>query len=667
MADSSPRSLAGGLKHHVPGLDGIRAIAVIAVLLFHAGVPWVRGGLLGVDVFFVLSGFLVTTILIDEWWRSGTIKFLAFYERRARRLLPGLMVLMVMVVAFIAFIAQPNLVASIRGDALATVSYVANWRFIFSGQDYFVHYGPPSPLLHTWSLAVEEQFYVVWPAAALLALRRGGRRSLALLSIGVLLLSCLVTLWLAHHGASSSRTYYGTDVRAQQVMVGALLAAWLPWIRSWRRSQSMSGRTSASSVLAAGGVLGSLIVIVGFHSIDGSGPFLPNGGYLLIAVATAAIILAVVDLPRSPLGQLLGTDTLGYLGRISYGLYLYHFPVYLLIDGQRTGLSGTALLFVRLGLTLGVSALSYSLIEMPIRRRTMLADRSFMISMGVTGLVVVALLLAVTAIQEPSTASAGTPTVVKPITQGTVTPGTATGPPVKVMVLGDSIALTLGQGLSQGTEPWGVEVLNRGWLGCDLDPNGTVRIQGPPGPAAQGCRNWRAKFKAQIDQVNPDVVALEVGRWEVVDRLINGQWVHIGDPTWDRMFSHQLSQAIDVLAARGAKVAVLTLPYIKGNSEAPDGTPWPANDPERTDTYNAVLKKVVDESGGKAVLIDLNRMINPQGVYTSTVNGVAVRDSDNEHFSPEGGMYLQPLLLPRLRELGVAHRDATGATDTGGR
>ena len=167
---------------HIRGLDGIRAVAVLGVLGFHGGVAGFGGGLLGVDIFFVLSGFLITSLLVGEWSRTGTLSFRRFYERRARRLLPGLFILLLLVAAYAQWFAETDTLSTLRGDALATILYVANWRFIFSGQSYFVHFGPPSPLLHTWSLAVEEQFYLVWPAVALFVLRRGGRRALAVVA-----------------------------------------------------------------------------------------------------------------------------------------------------------------------------------------------------------------------------------------------------------------------------------------------------------------------------------------------------------------------------------------------------------------------------------------------------------------------------------------------------
>ena len=169
----------------VPGLDGIRGVAVLAVMAFHAGLGAVSGGLLGVDMFFVLSGFLVTSLLLAEHARTGTIKLLAFWGRRARRLLPALLVLLIGVGAYARWVGGGVPPAQLRADALFTLIYSANWHFIASGQNYFVKFGALSPLLHTWSLAVEEQFYLVWPLIALVVLRSFGRRALGFVAAGI--------------------------------------------------------------------------------------------------------------------------------------------------------------------------------------------------------------------------------------------------------------------------------------------------------------------------------------------------------------------------------------------------------------------------------------------------------------------------------------------------
>jgi peptidoglycan/LPS O-acetylase OafA/YrhL len=635
---------------HIAGLDGIRAIAVIGVLGFHAGLSGFAGGLLGVDIFFVLSGFLITTLLVAEWSATGTVSFRRFYERRARRLLPGLFLLLLLVAVYARWFAEPDTLSTLRGDALATLAYVANWRFIFSGQSYFVHYGPPSPLLHTWSLAVEEQFYLVWPAVALFALRRRGRRALAAAAATIMVLSAILTACLYNAGVSTSRLYYGTDTRAQEVMVGALLAVAAPAI-----ARRVRARARPWGVVVLGGI-GALSLLWALHTVSGQGSFLYKGGFLLVAAATAAVILVVVVVPDTPMARALSWGALGYVGRISYGLYLYHYPLFLMIDNERTGLSGAALLAARLGATFAVAVLSYHLVEMPIRQRRALRGRHLTAALPLgVAVVVTALVLATTAPAAAPLRPTKPGLFTLPASRPADLPG---GQDVKVLLLGDSMALTLGLGLRTDAGRWGVSLDNQGKVGCDLDPSSTVNIEGSITQAAQGCAGWPQAWRRLVDRLNPDVVAVGLGRWEVSDRIIDGKWTQIGQPAWDRLYAAELAQAIRILSSKGAHVVIFTLPYITQTTEAPNGEPWDINQPVRTDDYNALVRQVVAKSGGRASIVDLNRLLDPSGTYTSYLDGVRVRNPDDEHVSVLGGMFLRPLILPTLVRLGLAHAAA---------
>jgi len=637
---------------HIGGLDGIRAIAVIGVLGFHAGVRGFGGGLLGVDIFFVLSGFLITSLLLDEWSETGTVSFRRFYERRARRLLPGLFLLLLLVAAYAQWFAETDTLSTLRGDALSTILYVANWRFIFSGQSYFVHFGPPSPLLHTWSLAVEEQFYLVWPAVALFVLRRRGRRGLAVAASIFMVASAVLTAVLLHHGVSVSRLYYGTDTRTQELMAGAVLAVAAPFI-------ARNGRSWRWPVTVLGG-LGAVILLWALHSVSGQGNFLYEGGFLLVAVASTAVVLLVVVEPRAMMARFLGWGVLGYIGRISYGLYLYHYPIFLMIDSEHSGLSGAALLVVRLAATLAAAVVSYHAIEMPIRRRKVLKGWHLVAALPVSvAIVVTAIVLATLPAPAPAAPSAAAA-----VRQGlfavprTRPAGLVDGKDVRTVLLGDSLALTLGEGLRMEADRWGVSLDNRGKIGCDLDPDSTVNIEGSITKAAQGCADWPQTWRRLIDRSNPDVVEVLLGRWEVSDRIVDGKWTEIGQPAWDDLYAAELSEAIGILSSRGAHVVIFTLPYITQTTEAPNGTPWDINQPVRTNEYNALVRRVVARFPGRASVIDLNRLLDPAGKYTSYLDGVRVRNPDDEHISVLGGMLLRPLILPTLVRLGLAHESS---------
>jgi peptidoglycan/LPS O-acetylase OafA/YrhL len=651
--------------HRVPALDGIRAVAVIAVLFFHAGVGWFGGGMLGVDMFFALSGFLITSLLVAEHRRSGTVRLGHFYERRARRLLPALFLMLLLVAAYCAWFAEPDLLTSIRGDALSTLGYFSNWHFVLSDQSYFVHTGAPSPLLHTWSLAIEEQFYLVWPLVSLLVLRRRGPRALALVAALGVVASIALTWSLVAVGESTTRLYYGSDTRAQAVMVGAFLGALGP-VSGWVRGRSgWPDRPTGRWTIAALGLLGAAGCVWAIHTVAGDNALLYHGGFALMAAATGAVIVAVAAQPRSVLARVLSWSPLGYVGRISYGLYLYHWPIFLMLDNGHTGLLGWRLLVVRLAATLVVSVASYHLVEQPVRQRRFLRTWHAAVAVPVGAVAVVVALVAAT-VAPAALAATGTATGT-----GTGTPlsipsrattvgiehahGLAPGQTVHTLVFGDSLALTLAIGLSDHSQAWGVNVDNAAILGCDLDPDSTVNIQGTIGKAAQGCADWRHTWAAAIQRSNPDVVAIELGRWEVSDRLVNGKWTRIGAKPWDDLLGHLLDEAITVASRRGAKVVLFTLPYIQQTTEQPNGQPWDINQPVRTDQYNAVLRQAVARHPGVASIIDLNRLLDPGGHYTSYVDGVRVRNGDNEHPSIAGGELLRPVILPQLLALGLPH------------
>ena len=247
---------------HVPALDGVRAVAVAAVLAFHGGLPWVTGGFLGVDAFFVLSGYLITALLLAEWTRSGgRIDLVAFWGRRARRLLPALLLMVTAVAIGARALLPPEEVRLLRGDGIAALFYVANWRMIFRGGDYFAQTAAPSPLEHTWSLGIEEQFYLVWPLVLGAVLwPRGAPLRWLVVVCGVGTVASTVALAVAYSAEDPGRAYYGTDTRGAAILVGAGLAALLA-LRSgedatprrppgWRRV-GLGGVAAAAAVAAA--------------------------------------------------------------------------------------------------------------------------------------------------------------------------------------------------------------------------------------------------------------------------------------------------------------------------------------------------------------------------------------------------------------------------------
>ncbi len=357
-----PRPLEKG-STYVPGLDGIRALAVIAVLGYHFGVPHLGGGLLGVSMFFTLSGFLITGILLDSWRATGGLDLARFYRHRARRLLPALGVLLV-VVLMVTALVRPDVLAQRFGEAVSAALYVGNWTAIADGSSYFDYFAGPQPLEHLWSLAIEEQFYLVWPLVLLLLLRLGkGERRLALRVTTLLAAASFVWMaLLATPGLDHTRVYEGTDTRAGELLVGAVLALLYSAERRVRPRAWWQRRGLDVSGLLALAVIGFLAVTTSAYRMT-----MYHGGLLVLAVATA-VLVAVVSTPGTAVGWLLGRQPLRWVGERSYGIYLWHMPVVALTPQSLVRGFSVPLAVFHAVLTLLLAALSWSLVEDPIRR-----------------------------------------------------------------------------------------------------------------------------------------------------------------------------------------------------------------------------------------------------------------------------------------------------------
>jgi peptidoglycan/LPS O-acetylase OafA/YrhL len=355
---------AGSETRYVPGLDGVRAIAVAAVVGYHLGAPWLPGGLLGVGVFFTLSGYLITTILITTWDRSGNLDLSHFWLRRARRLLPAL--IMVLIVVLVATPVLDNEVLPERGiEALAAVFYVSNWVTIASDVSYFQRFSGPGPLDHLWSLAVEEQFYLLWPLVLLVLFKalRGRLDRMAQVTLGMAAVSFLLMLLLAAPGFDNSRAYQGTDARAGGLLIGAALAmVWPP------TQQANNVSTNRRLIVDLSGVAAVAIIIGMFVFTNEYSMWLYRGGILLLSLATAVLVGAAVH-PASVVGPVLGVQPLRWIGERSYGIYLWHLPVVAFMPQAVLATRPLVRAGVQLALIILLSALSWALLENPIRRQ----------------------------------------------------------------------------------------------------------------------------------------------------------------------------------------------------------------------------------------------------------------------------------------------------------
>lgn len=352
----------------LPGLDGLRAIAVIAVLLFHADFYWARGGYLGVDLFFVISGFLITGLIARETDATGRFDLRNFYWRRARRLFPACW-LMIAVVVIVAAVVARDALPRLRTDAIASFFYVSNWELLRHQVSYFEAIGRPPLLLHLWSLAIEEQFYIIWASLAFVLLPRLGRRAMAAVAIVLALASVTWMAVLAHrigyplHG-DPSRLYFGTDTRGFALLLGAALG-----LLFWPRPRDTPHGTGAQVLGWFCGLLTLGVMVALFAMLGENTPTLYPWGLLGAAIAAAALI-AVATRPGLAFGRYLDNPVLRWIGERSYGIYLWHWPVFMLtrpgIDVH--GTNDAAVLALRITLTIVVAGLSYRWMETPIRR-----------------------------------------------------------------------------------------------------------------------------------------------------------------------------------------------------------------------------------------------------------------------------------------------------------
>jgi len=339
-----------------PGLDGLRAIAVAAVFLYHARIDWLPGGFLGVDLFFVLSGYLITSLLLVEWEARNRIDLRRFWLRRARRLLPALVVVVLASLALAAIFARQDL-AHTRSDAVSTLLYYTNWHEIIANHSYFNLMGNPSLLQHTWSLAIEEQFYIVWPLLLVPCLVLVGRKRLPMLIIAGIAASAAL-MWILYNpnGGDPSRVYYGTDTRAFLLLMGILLALVWPWIQRLRQAVPLL------ELLGVAALVGTVLL---FRQMQEFNPTLYRGGDLAAAFCFV-VLLAAVAHPRTGIGEALGVAPLRWVGERSYGIYLWHWPIIVLVAGVNTRPS-LGVVVAEAVLVLVVAALSYKFVEQPIR------------------------------------------------------------------------------------------------------------------------------------------------------------------------------------------------------------------------------------------------------------------------------------------------------------
>ncbi len=636
---------AGGTKvRRVAALDGARGLAVAGVLLFHGG--HLTGGYLGVDFFFTLSGFLITTLLLAESSRTGAVGLGGFWARRARRLLPALAVLLVGVAVYSRFVAAPEQMGAIRGDTLATVGYAANWHRVFAHQSYFALFTSPSPLDHTWSLAIEEQFYVLWPLLFVGLLAWWKRAAPKALLVTSLTLACIssVLMFALYRPGDITRAYYGTDTRAAAILFGAALAAWF----SIHGPTTSRARRIALEVLGLGGVA---VLAVAWTSLDGQSSAPYRGGFLLCGLAATAVIAAAVDPVPGLVSRVLSLRPLCALGAISYGVYLYHWPIDLYLDRTRVGLGGWSLFAIQTAVAIAAAAASYRWIEQPIRHGALSSAKLRAFTPALAVVLVVVVFAATITTRTPSTSTGFTVAAAGPPTKAAARAfRTAPSGSERVMVVGNSVAFSIGQAFEQLEGEQHLRVFNAGLLGCAFPPE----VHVPPFQMANGARltvkpcgpPWE---RGVVSRFRPQVVF-----WIVTNPAGNGGTYlgHDVEPcsrAWDALYERSLKREVGILGAAGAEVVITTSAYTRYFG-------LPGND-RSMDCDNHLRRTVAAETG--AHLVDLFGYICPHGQCRWRQDGATLRP-DGLHYQGPGGEIVARWLLAQVRpDLGAGNLPST--------
>jgi peptidoglycan/LPS O-acetylase OafA/YrhL len=615
---------------HVTALDGMRGIAVLLVLFFHFKIGPFRGGFVGVTVFFTLSGFLICSRTVTEVARSGAFGVKDFFERRIRRLAPAAIVCILGVVIATNLVGSREQRGSIAGDALGALANVANWRFLVNGTSYTDLFAAPSPLNHFWSLAIEEQFYLFFPVAVWLLMKLPRR----VRPMSVALLVSVALGWSGHAAAgadSFNRFYYGTDARMSELLIGVIAALGISY---WHVSLQRPAGTERFAVTVMGAAALVTIVLGAMTYRNGAGSY-QHGGAVIMALATAVLILCGLE-GANGVARLLSARWLVWVGKVSYGAYLYHWPIFALSGKHWGPLHGLSLGLAQLSLSLVLAGLSFRYLESPIQRRRFAPLRPVLLRGWATALASVAIVAvglswvhpvnsgpsysqaaSQTGSQTGSPAGAGpgavpglkipAATAVKP--GATVARTNAADRPLRVLVTGDSTARVMANALVayQNAHPKLLQVLDLSLPGCPITPTDRVRnYSGESGQNVTLCAGWQTTFAPQIKAFKPDVSAVFLSVMEETDqRTVSGDWDNLLDPTYRAHQEDEFIKFADVLGSTGAPVVWANAPYFKFQVDLP----WVSDNPQRTDVLNDMYRDIAAKDS-KIKLVDYASKLN---------------------------------------------------------
>ena len=621
---------------YIGALDGLRALAVIAVIIYHFSPKLLPAGFLGVDVFFVVSGFLIARLIAREIRRTDRLKLSNFWGRRARRLLPALIVMAVAVLAVAAATLTADELVLVRKQFLGVLFYVANWVMIAQHSSYFASAGRPSPFLHTWSLAVEEQFYLVFPLLCLAGARLIRRRPVVA-SGAALVAAVASTIWMAilvRPAGDPSRAYLGTDSHCMGLFVGVALAlfACSPSAKkafAWLTSHPAATRAASFSAAVAAAALGITMWLCTDHTLG-----LYRGGFLAVSLACGWLIAVLVAMPESAIARLFRNPALVAIGLRSYSLYLWHWPVRVFVDGQG-GLSGPALFLVRLALSCALAEVSYRLVERPFRLGVMARRAGSRPAIAFSGVVaLVGVVLAATIAVPVNPTPSHLPDIEPALARKT--PGLQ-----HFDIFGDSTAVNLGFRAELHGPELGVQIGGDARLGCGVVPGSPI-IGGQAVGVRSACTGWQARWHAWLTRDPTATRLVMTGAWDIYDHEVDGQRIRFGTQAWHDLIFNSTRAALELLTVKHAPVYLFELPCF-GQGDVAMPSPE-RSDPARITAMNSIYAELA-ASMPNVKIIHWRALVCPNGHRVESINNVQIWQRDETHVTEGGAVIVWKWLL----------------------
>lgn len=632
----------------MPAIDSVRSIALVLTMVYHFRTDWLPGGYLGIDLFFVLSGFLITGLLLKEHVAHDSVSLTEFWGRRIRRLLPAAATVIIAVAIWSRIVGDPIVSQQVRGDGIAAIFYSLNIKYVITGVSYFESFLSPSPFRHMWSLSLEEQWYLVWPLCLWLLLKRGGVDAAKRAVPVVLALAVAAAVWMAivAEGASDpSRAYFGSDTRSQGLLIGAASALW-----AHGRQLDRGRNRRRLDVLGVLSVLACATIIAFATEKD---LVWYRGGFLVFSMCGAVVMVNVAQRTPGVLHRVFDHRPMRSLGRISYGVYLWHWPVDVAFKRfeirDQLPISGLALFFVQSLVALVLAAVSFKLIETPFRHGDFRLARPAVLAAGSMALTLI-LLLGLTKPQREvdlklEKASSSTPmdglslpALDPDPEEATPGPRTISGD-ARILFVGDSSAWVMARAI----RPVGFEFLDGSLPGCGVDP-APIWVNSQVLERQGNCAQWRDVW-ALGAALDPDVIVVSQGFHSTFDQQVDGRRVVVGSEEWKERYRSKLQSGIDALKAGGVRIVLLTYPCSIWRGTKTDGE---EGDPVRVGQVNNVINEVAADNPGWVATVDWGEFMCPGGKFLEQLGGTEMRP-DGTHLStasaPIASRWLMPLVM----------------------